>query len=137
MNANMNIKSMPVSYSMNAKLTKQNKKIVYIKLITMLYLHSCLNVSVKCSNPVNRSTKNLLEVNFQETGEHAVVIFITKHTQHTNAVWKYVKCMEVTVIYVIIFIFARIYCSVMQNKLNVIQQFIISSNVYLLSIVNT
>ena len=41
MNAKMNAKSMPVSYSMNAKLTKLNTKFVYVKLITMLYQHSC------------------------------------------------------------------------------------------------
>ena len=37
----MNAKSMPVSYSMNAKLTKLNTKFVYVKLIAMLYHHSC------------------------------------------------------------------------------------------------
>ena len=41
MNAKMNAKSMPVSYSMNAKLTKLNTKFVYVKLIAMLYHHSC------------------------------------------------------------------------------------------------
>ena len=88
-----------------------------------------------CSNPVNRSTKNVLdEVNLQVTGKHAVLI-LPEETQHMNAVWKYVKCIEVTVVVLISFIFACIvYCgsNVMPNKVDAIQQFIVSSSVYLL-----
>ena len=52
-----------------------------------------------------------------------------------------VHCIEVTVIFVICFIFACIvHCgatiNLMQNKLDVIQQFIVSLRVYLLSIVH-
>ena len=40
MNANMNAKSMPVSSSMNAKLTKLNTTFVYVKLINTLVQNS-------------------------------------------------------------------------------------------------
>ena len=57
--------------------------------------------------------------------------------QHINAVCKYVKSIEVAIIFVICFIFACIvYCvvtNVMQNKVDAIQQFVVSSSVYLLS----
>ena len=128
-NANINAK-------MNAKLTKLN-------LITMLY-KNCLNMSVNCSNPVNRSTKNMLvvEVNLQGTGtiKHPVVILLTEEARYMNTVWKYIKlkCIEVTVLLVIFFFACIIYrdVNVMQNKLDVIQQFIISSSVYLFCIVH-
>ena len=64
--------------------------------------------------------------------------------QHINAVCKYVKSIEVAIVFVICFIFACIvycvvtivYCvvtNVMQNKVDAIQQFVVSSSVYLLS----
>ena len=56
MNANMNAKKL----LMNAKLTKLNTN---MNLITMLYENTRSNVSLNCSNPVNRSTKNVDEVN--------------------------------------------------------------------------
>ena len=58
---------------------------------------------------------------------------LPKETRHMNTVWKYVKCIEVTVMFLISFIFACIVCgtNVMQNKVDAIQQFIVSSSVYL------
>ena len=108
----------------------------------ILYKNSCLNVSLNrtgkcCSNPVRRSTNNVLgEVNLQVTGIKHVLI-LPKGTQHMNTVWKYVKCIEVTVIFFISFIFACIvYCgsNIVPNKVDAIQQCIVSSSVYLLSL---
>ena len=108
---------------------------------TILCKNSRLNVSLnrtekRCSTPVNRSTKNVLdEVDLQVTGKHdAVFIILPEEIRHLNSVWKYVKCIEVAVIFLIIFIFACIiYCgsNVMPNKIDAIQQFIVSSSVYL------
>ena len=56
------------------------RSILCKKLPTILYKKSRLNMSLNriekcCSNPVNRSTKNVLdEVNLQVTGKHAVLI---------------------------------------------------------------
>ena len=70
-----------------------------------------------------------------------MLIFIPEETrQNKNAVLKYIKCIDVTVIFVIYFIFACIvYCVliiVMQNKVNAIQQYIVSSGLYLSSFVH-
>lgn len=70
-----------------------------------------------------------------------MLIFIPEETrQNKNAVLKYIKCIDVTVIFVIYFIFACIvYCVliiVMQNKVNAIQQYIVSSSLYLSSFVH-
>ena len=87
------------------------------------------------------------EVNFQlVTGKHEN-IHEGEEFQHINAVCKYVKSVEVAIIFVICFIFACIvycvvtivYCvvtNVMQNKVDTIQQFIVSSSVYVLSFVH-
>ena len=63
---------------------------------------------------------------------------LPEETQHMNVVWKYVKCIEVTVIFLISFIFTCIvHCgsNVMPNKGDAIQQFIVSSSLYLLSLI--
>ena len=126
---------------MNSKRKKLNRN-TSINLKTMLYENSCL-MSLDCSNAVNRSRKNVDEVNLQVAliGKHDAVLILHEDTRYMNAVWKYVTsiCIEVTVIFVICFIFACIfvYCgtNVMQNKVYAIQEFIFSSSVYLLSIV--
>ena len=79
------------------------------------------------------------EVHFQLlTGKHEIPE--GEEFQHINAVCKYVKSIEVAIIFVICFIFACIvYCvvtNVMQNKVDAIQQFVVSSSVYLLSFVH-
>ena len=75
---------------------------------------------------------NIDKDKLQSTGKYA------EETREINATWESFKCIEVTLVFVIGFIFARIvYCGinkVMQNKLNVIQlvqQLIISSSVYI------
>ena len=122
-------------------------------------LNVLLHRTEKCcsnhSNAVNRSTKNVCdEVNFEllVTGKHEIdevhfQLLTGKHEipegeefEHINAVCKYVKSIEVAIIFVICFIFACIvYCvitNVMQNKVDAIQQFVVSSSVYLLSFVH-
>ena len=69
------------------------------------------------------------EVHFQLlTGKHEIPE--GEEFQHINAVCKYVKSIEVAIIFVICFIFACIvYCvvtNVMQNKVDAIQQFVVS-----------
>ena len=123
-------------------------------------LNVLLHRTEKCcsnhSNVVNRSSKNVYdEVNFEllVTGKHEIdevnfQLVTGKHEipegeefEHINAVCKYVKSIEVAIIFVICFIFACIvYCvvtNVMQNKVDAIQQFVVSSSVYLLSFVHT
>ena len=121
---------------MNSKRKKLNRN-TSINLKTMLYENSCL-MSLDCSNAVNRSRK---KQKVPLIGKHDAVLILHEDTRYMNAGWKYVTsiCIEVTVIFVICFIFACIfvYCgtNVMQNKVYVIQEFIFSSSVYLLSIV--
>ena len=83
------------SIYMNAKRTKLNTN---INLKIMLY-ESCL-MSLDCSNAVNRtrSTKNVDEVidlQVALTGKHDAVLILHEQTRYMNAVWKYVKCIEV------------------------------------------
>ena len=121
---------------MNSKRKKLNRN-TSINLKTMLYENSCL-MSLDCSNAVNRSRK---KQKVPLIGKHDAVLILHEDTRYMNAGWKYVTsiCIEVTVIFVICFIFACIfvYCgtNVMQNKVYAIQEFIFSSSVYLLSIV--
>ena len=85
----------------------------------------CLNVSLNCagkccSNAANGRTNNIDEVK----GKHAVVILlIPEETRHI---------IKVTVIFLITFIACIVYCDVIQNKVDAIQQFIVSyiSNMY-------
>ena len=115
-----------------------------INLMQNSRLNVLLHRNEKCcsnhSNAVHRSTKNVCDaVNFQlVTGKHEIPE--GEEFQHINAVCKYVKSIEVAIIFVICFIFACIvYCvvtNVMQNKVDAIQQFVVSSSVYLLSFVH-
>ena len=79
------------------------------------------------------------------TGKHDAVFLLLlegEETRHMNFVWKlYVQCIEVAVIFLISLIFACIVyicgSNVMPNKIDAIQQFIVSSSVYLyLSLIN-
>ena len=125
-------------------LYKNSRTILYKNSRKILCKNSRLNVLLhgtekysNHSNAVNRSTKKVCdEVNFQlVTGKHEIPE--GEEFQHINAVSKYVKSIEVAIIFVICFIFACIvYCvvtiNVIQNKVDAIQQFVVSSTVYLL-----
>ena len=53
MNANMNAKSMPVFYSMNAKLTKLNTKFVYVCKVDYNVI-STLLLYIICKNIISQ-----------------------------------------------------------------------------------
>ena len=83
-----------------------------------------------------RKTMNIDKDKLQRTGKYA------EETQEINGTWESFKCIEVTFVFVIFFIFAWIvHCGVnkvMQNKLDVIQlvqQLIISSSVRIIFLV--
>ena len=114
---------------------KEKLKLFNTNFKTILYKKYCLNVSLnstaKCySKPLNlktvvntiqheRKTVNIDKDKLQRTGKYA------EETQEINVTWESFECIEVTLVFVICFIFAWIvYCGVnkvMQNKLEMIQ----------------